>query len=150
MTESEKTFQKALKKTADILARRNYSEKELRQKLSLLFTADVVDTVVHKAIEKHWLLPAEELAEAATATWTRGLKSAGYIAEHLAQRGLPAPEISEEDEVEKMKTLLKKKFKNWEDLQTQLSFEERTKAYRFLSSRGFSESLIRKVIHEEP
>ena len=149
MEDAKKRYLKALNKAADLLARRNHSEKELRDKLIKFFEEDLIDQVVAEAVERRWLLPPEELAESAARSWSRSLKSARYIQEQLKKRGLPHVEWHEEEELEKMRALLKKKFRFDEDDLLQLDYETRTKAYRFLKYRGFTDGLIRKVIHEQ-
>lgn len=149
MDESEKLFQRALNKAADILARRNHSEKELRDKMSKFFEPQLIDDVIKEAWERRWLLPPDELAQSAAKSWSRSNKSAGYIREQLKRRGLPAVDIDEEEELQKMKALLEKKFRLTDSENPSLNYEERVKAYRFLKYRGFSDGLIRKVIHEQ-
>lgn len=148
MNEAEKLFQKALNKAADLLARRNHSEKELREKMSRFFEPEIIDQVIEEAWERHWLLPPEELAETAARSWSRSNKSARYIQEQLKKRGLPPVDVDEEEELQKMKTLLEKKFRLSDVDTLNLSYEDRVKAYRYLKYRGFADSLIRKVIHE--
>lgn len=145
----QKIFLKALDKAADLLGRRNHSELELRQKLLKNFEEDVVERVVEEAHQRRWLLPPEELAEMAARAWSRSHKSFGYIQAQLKKRGLPIIEIDEELEIQKMKTLLQKKFRlSFED-HLDLSYEDRVRAFRYLKYRGFSDALIRKVIHEQ-
>ncbi|NCN40024.1 regulatory protein RecX [bacterium] len=149
MAESSKLFSEALKKAADLLARRNHSEKELREKLSSFYDRDLIDQVVSEAQRKQWLLSPKELAEQAAKTWARANKSAKYIEEQLTRRGLAPVGWLEEDEINKIRTLLAKKFKLSEDDIIDLDEKVRVKAYRFLMYRGFSEEIIRKVIHEQ-
>lgn len=149
MNESEKLFQRALNKAADILARRNHSEKELREKMGKFFEPDLIDKVIQEAWERHWLLPPEELAKNAAKSWSRSNKSARYIREQLKKRGLPPVEADEEEELQKMRTLLMKKFRLTDLENLQLDYDERVKAFRYLRYRGFSDGLIRKVIHEQ-
>lgn len=148
MNEAEKLYQKALNKAADLLARRNHSEKELREKMSRFFEPELIDRVIEEAWERHWLLPPEELAENAAKSWSRSNKSARYIREQLKKRGLPPVDVDEDEELQKMRTLLEKKFRLSDPESANLNYEDRVKAYRYLKYRGFADSLIRKVIHE--
>jgi len=149
MAESSKLFTEALKKAADLLARRNHSEKELREKLSSFYDQDLIDQVLSEAQKKNWLLSPKELADQAAKNWARANKSAKYIEEQLERRGLPTVGSLEEDEINKIRTLLAKKFKLSEDDIIDLDEKVRVKVYRFLMYRGFSEEIIRKVIHEQ-
>lgn len=148
MTEQEKLYQKALNKVADLLGRRNHSEKELREKLAKFFEAPLIDEVLDEAQQRNWLLPPEELAQSAAQNWGRSNKSARYIQEQLKKRGLPFVEVDEDEELEKMRRLLEKKFRLASEDAVGLSYDDKVKAYRFLKYRGFSDSMIRKVIHE--
>lgn len=149
-TESaENLHRRALNKTADILARRDHSEKELREKLSRFFPPDLIETVVSEARERRWLAPPEELARSAARSWGRTQKSAQYIREQLKKRGLPEVAFDAEDELAKMKTLLRRKFRFTDPETMNLNDEDRLKARRLLKSRGFTDDLIRKVIQDE-
>jgi len=132
-----------------LLARRNHSEKELREKLSSFYDQDLIDQVLSEAQKKNWLLSPKELADQAAKNWARANKSAKYIEEQLERRGLPTVGSLEEDEINKIRTLLAKKFKLSEDDIIDLDEKVRVKVYRFLMYRGFSEEIIRKVIHEQ-
>jgi regulatory protein len=150
MDDAEKNFQKALNKAAALLARRNHSEKELREKLLKFYDADLTQRVLQEAWERKWLLPPEELSVLAAKAWTRAHKSARYIQEQLKKRGLPLPVLDEEEELQKMKDLLIKKFRagpGSDSPSFDWDYEQRVKAFRYLKYRGFAERLIRQVIH---
>ncbi len=149
MTDQDQLYEKALKKVADLLARRNHSEKELLLKLVPTFDESIAEKAIETAKEKKWILPPQELAEMAAKSWQRSHKSAEYIAEQLRRKGLPQVEIDPENEIQKIKDLLQKKFRLAIADDTRLTFDQHRKAYQYLANRGFSDDLIRKVIHEQ-
>ena len=86
-TESaENLHRRALNKTADILARRDHSEKELREKLSRFFPPDLIETVVSEARERRWLAPPEELARSAARSTRNATHTICWSAEAWACR----------------------------------------------------------------
>lgn len=141
----EKTADLALKKAMDFLARRDHSEREIRQKLAKKFEPEDVDNVVEILKKRNWLPNDEEqalaLAEKVAGTLHRKKKGLNYINGYLRQKGLPPVVKDEELELEKARALVKTKFRKLEDV--------KDKAGRFLLARGFDSSTVRKVIFEK-
>ena len=52
--------QKALNKLAFYLKRRNYSKKEIEQKLTSLFVPEVIEWALKEAEKKAWFLSPQE------------------------------------------------------------------------------------------
>ncbi len=130
----------------DYLAFRDHSEKELRSKLARDYSQEDIDAAISYVISHGWLKPPEELAEKVAGQLDRKLKSHLYISQYLRQKGLPDVPKDAENEKEKAGTLLMGKFSP-EELG---DFESKQRAGRWLASRGFDSSTIRRVLYEEP
>ena len=123
----------------DYLARRDHSEKELREKLGKNFTSEEVENAIRECKENHWMSPPEELAERVALSMNRKLKSYNYIKNFLSKKGLPAVPFKSAIEKEKALALIAK-----------LGAEDREyeALFRLLKNRGFDKDTIKKVIHE--
>ena len=138
----------------NILARREHTEKEVRQKLRNKFPAEEVDRAVRYAKEHNWLpnsdVALQELAERTARMLQRKGKGAIYIKEYLKENGLSPVKIDSQQELEQAKTLVKNKFGlgDFEDNEV-IDQTLKTKVGRFLIARGFNLSTVRKVIYEE-
>jgi SOS response regulatory protein OraA/RecX len=137
-------FNRALDSVARLLAMRDHSVFELKQKLGRRFEEDLVNMVLEEAESRRWLIPEEDVARRLSESLSRRGKSAGYIQAQLRKRRLPEQEVNHEDELEKARSLLVKKFGA-----EKLSYEDRAKAYRYLKYRGFADQWIRKAINNE-
>ncbi|MBX3021046.1 MAG: regulatory protein RecX [Bdellovibrionales bacterium] len=128
------------------LAMRDHSRHELHSKLSRLYNPEIVEKALNEAAENGWIPPEEELAQRATAAYRHSLKSRRYIEGQLRKKGLPVPPRDDEAEVTAIRTLVERKFGS----PSELTFEERTKVYRFLKYRGFDDRGIKQVLNEKP
>jgi SOS response regulatory protein OraA/RecX len=135
-------YQQALDALTRLLAGRDYSRQELREKLGRQFDSELVEKVLLSADDGGWLPAENEVAEKAKAILAAKLKSRRYIDAQLAKRGLPAQAWDEDEELAKIRRLVEKKFGSGS-----LSYEEKAKAYRFLRYRGFDDGGIRKVLN---
>lgn len=135
----------AINKLMDYLARRDHSEKELREKLSKNFSPDEVERAIRHAYEHNWMSPPEELAERVKLSLHRKKKGQIYINRYLQEKGLPQVSRDHEVELEKAREVLEMKFGKTGNF----SFEERKKAYKYLSYRGFEHDVIKKVTYEK-
>ncbi len=142
--ETKAEYLKALEALTRYLAVRDHSPWELKCKLERRFDEQTVNRVLTEARENGWLAPDETLAENLAESLKRKNKSRRYIVEQLRRRRLPVIALSSEGEIEKIRTLLNKKFGG-----TSLNFEDKTKAIRFLKYRGFEDRAIRQVLNEE-
>jgi regulatory protein len=134
---------KAIESIGRYLAARDHSELELKNKLSRRYSEEIVDQALRIAVERNWLVEPARLAERVAEELSRKRKSSRYIQDQLRRRGLPAVERDSELELEKIRRLMSGKF------DSNLSYEDKVKAYRFLKYRGFENALIRKVLHEK-
>ena len=124
------------------IARRDFSETELTTKLSQWYEDAAVKTAIQKAKDYNLIKSNEELAARWAESLNRRGKGALYIQQSLKKRGLPAVAANQDTEVEKCGDWIKKK---WGD-KSQLTYEERSKIYRYLTSRGFQLDTIKKAI----
>jgi SOS response regulatory protein OraA/RecX len=138
-------FNKALAAVTWYLGKRDHSEKELRDKMKRRHTPEVIDQAIAEAKRRKWLKPPAELAEILTRQLAQKRRSHRYIAGYLRKHGLPVTEKDAETEEDKCRRLLETKFRKTANF----SFEEKTKAYRFLRYRGFDDATIRRVIYEK-
>ncbi len=127
----------------DFLARRNHSEKELRQKLLRKHEESEVERALEYCREHNWLAKPEVLSEQTMNALHRRKKGFLFIQRYLRQKGLPVPPRDLEIEEEKARILLNRKYPSLED------FAVRQKAQTFLKSRGFDDSTIRTVMRKK-
>ena len=126
-----------------LLAKRDYSEKELRERLERndKYLQETVEQVIEDAWKNNWLLPPEELAQRVARRLHEKLKGHMYISHYLRQKGLPEVDFDEELEAEKAAEIIARKYNN----QTE-DFKDQVKIKRFLASRGFFGSTIQQVL----
>jgi regulatory protein len=141
VAEVKAEFNRALDSVARFLAMRDHSQHELKTKLKRRFEEPLVEAVVAEAEARGWLIPEERIAENLVAALERRGKSFAYIQLQLRKRRLPVPAMNSENEIEKARQLLVKKFG-----EEKLSYEDKAKAFRFLKYRGFPDSAIRKAM----
>lgn len=138
------TLQSAKNKVLEYLARRDHSEKELREKLGRKFSTEEIDEAIESARKSNLLVDPSVLAKRVAEQMARKKKSHTYIQKFLAKKGLPAVEREQTNEIEKARELILLKFKKTGPF----SFEEKPKVQRYLMYRGFDQDTIRRVIHE--
>ena len=143
---TSKTPTTAQKAVMDMISRREYSEAELKQKLELKnFSTDEIDQAIRAAKERKWLGQPEEMAQSLADQLHKKNKGIEFINNTLSEKGLPSVSRDENLELEKALSLVKNKYAKLNSL----SREEKIKAMRFLTSRGFDSSTIKKVFHDE-
>ncbi|MFN8846735.1 MAG: regulatory protein RecX [Bdellovibrionales bacterium] len=132
----------------DLLSRRNHSERELRRKLKEKdFSTEDIQAALDKAHELKWLETPDNLSVQFADQLHRKNKGIHFINSTLAEKGLPPIERDEALELDKARKLVKTKYSDF----SRYSRSELAKVGRFLASRGFDLSIVRKVIfnHEE-
>ena len=142
MPEDSMPFKKAVKKIADYLSRRSYSEAELRLKLSKTFSLELVEKALQQARQNHWLKDAQELSKEVAENLHKKNKSWSYIKNYLFKKDLPLPPYDREKELVKAESLLTKK----EGSLKNLSLEKKRKLQLFLAYRGFEENIVRELL----
>lgn len=139
----------------EMLARREHSEKELREKLqNYEFSAADIETALAFGKNKGWIPDtpeaAQDLADRTAESLRRKGKGIHYINEILRLKGLPLQRAVEEDELEKAFGLVKTKYSKLHSKTAEMPQEEREKSEakvaRFLASRGYEMDIIRKVL----
>ncbi len=138
--------QSILNNIADYLARRDHSVKEIEEKLAQkqIYDPEEIKEAIQQAIDQKWFLPEDELAENVARSLSLKSKSHYFITNYLKEKGLPVVEFSEDNESTAIRRCLIKKFKNHQNL----SFEDKQKAMRLLSSRGFHKETCYKILDQ--
>ncbi len=151
-------FAKRPKRTArnammDLLARRDHSEKELRKKLKDKFLPEEIDKAISFAKDRSWIPDSDDdkmkLAEKTAGYLHRRGKGIRYINQQLQEKGLPRIKADSDLEYEKALQLVKNKFTKLKAADREAKNKQQAKIGRFLASRGFDMSIVRKVIYEE-
>ena len=116
----------AKRKIMDLVAHRDHSEKELRQKLSLLCEEEIVVQAMAWAKEQNWLAVPEVLKEKFAEQLERRGKGIHHINQKLQQLGLEPIKPDPEQELEKAKKLALTKWslEDFQDLDHLFLFAE--------------------------
>ena len=130
----------------DLLARRDHSELELRQKLrEREFSDESIEAALQYAKDFGWLLEPTILAEKFSQSLHKKKRGIQKINQVLRRKGLPSVKMVEETELQKALEHLQHKI----HFETAMEFEQKqklkAKAYRLLQNRGFTPSLISKA-----
>jgi len=140
----------ARNKMMDYIARRDHSEKELRQKLRKNYTAEEIEIAITYGKEQSWIpnseISIQALAEKTAEALHRKKKGILFINSYLKEKGLPEVEAHDELELEKAQELVKNKYLPSEPLDWQKKQKLMAKMSRFLMSRGFATPTIKTVI----
>lgn len=138
------TKESILNKIADYLALRDHSVKEIKEKLAQkkIYEPEKIEEAIQKAIDQKWFIPEHELSEKVASSLALKKKSYSFILNYLKEKGLPPVDFAEDVEVKAIQGCLIKKFKNPQNL----DYEDKQKAMRLLSSRGFDQETCYKVI----
>lgn len=143
----------ARNKMMDFLARRDHSEKELRDKLKRDFSAEEIEKAIQYGKDNHWLpndaAGNEKLSLKTADVLHRKKKGAQYINQYLNKKGLPPVKSDPSLELEKAWSLVKNKYSEIEDLSLDEKKKAKAKLGRFLVARGFDLEIVRKVIYEK-
>lgn len=134
-------------KIMEYIARRDHSEKELKNKLRRLkdfrdrkkarYSLEEIDQGIEWARVNKWLKTGEQLAESVARTLHNKKKGIRYINAYLAQKGLPSQKLDEEQELEKAINLIRRKILN-----KTIDSNLKLKLSRFLISRGFPLNIV--------
>lgn len=143
----DKVFRNCLNKLFDILSRRDYSVKELREKLAKKeFDSINIEKAIQWAAERNYIRPAEELSNALSQQLLQRGKGRLYIQQYLKKRGLPAiQEFDKEIELNKALEFARQRAKR----SKLLDRAAREKIGRQLITRGFPLDIVRTIIYEK-
>lgn len=147
----------ARNKMMDLIARRDHSEKELRQKLKLRFTPEEIDKAIDYGKTHGWIPDSEEgqakLSQKNAGFLHRRNKGINYINHQLRKKGLPPVESDSSQELEKALALVKNRYSVEGELSREEKQKLKAKMGRFLISRGFGlatvQQTLRKVIYDK-
>lgn len=143
----------ARNKMMDLLARRDHSEKELRQKLKAKFTPEEIDQAIDYGKQGHWIPDTIETQSILSSKMADALHRKGkgirFINGYLSEKGLPPVASNPEEELEKARALVDNKFSDLENLDRKELAKQKAKIGNFLMSRGFDMEVVRKVIYEK-
>lgn len=138
-----------------LLARRPYHTAELRKKIvqKKKVTIEEAEGVIHKLETYKYLNDKEYLSLFIRDQLNRKPQGLALIKQKLLQKGIPKGQIesalalqsSPELELEQAQKAIRKKLQT---LKAASPLQKKQKIYRFLISRGFSQGLILKILHQ--
>ena len=141
----------AKRKLMDLVARRDHSEKELRKKLGLKTTTEIVEQTIEWAREQNWLAKPEKLKAQFADQLARRGKGIRQINKKLNDLGLGTVKADFEDEYAKAKKLISNKWSSQSFVG--LDFKEaqklKAKIVRYLASRGYQNDIISKILNND-
>ncbi len=142
------TLSDAKKKLMDFIARRDHSEKELRQKLSLRCAAEVVEKTLAWAQAQKWLTPPEKLKTQFAAQLARRGKGILKINQKLKELGLETVKSEQSAELEKAKKLVLAKWStaDFKGLAYKDAQKLKARIMRFLAARGYESNIISLIL----
>lgn len=135
----------------DLLARRDHSEKEIRDKLAEKFSALEIEAAIEYARENRWLPEPKVMSDRYAGAMHRRNKGIRSINRKLKEKGLPAAVADGELELEKALRLAETKLYGRGPAEDgkPLDRAAREKIGRFLLARGFEPAIVRKVVYEK-
>lgn len=144
---TDQVFRNCLNKLFDLLSRRDYSVKELRQKLSQkAFDSVTIEKALDWATERRYISPPDELSQMLAQQLLQRGKGRHYIGQYLKKRGLPVvDQIDKDAELHKALEFAHQKAKKM----SELNRAAREKIGRQLITRGFPLDIVRTVIYEK-
>ena len=138
-------------KIMEYIAKRDHSEKELKNKLRRLkdfqdrkkprYSVEEIELGIEWARDNKWLKPGDQLAVSVAQTLHGKKKGIRYINAYLAKKGLPSQPMDEDQELEKAIKLIRRKIIN-----KTMDSNLKLKLSRFLISRGFPHNIISKAL----
>lgn len=147
--------QTALHCGVGLLARREHSEFELRQKLSVReFDVEDIDQAIERLLEKDYLSDERFAQSTCRYRVSRGY-GWRYIANELKQKGICSTIIQqlqkncEIDWYLQAELAYNKRFSGFGEKSSQAAQKEKAKRIRFLQYRGFSSNEIFAIMNDE-
>lgn len=126
------------------LGRRDHSETELIKKLLKFHTVEEIEKCILRARDHEMIPEPQTLAKKTAAQLLRKGKGSLYISGYLKKKGLPASKITDDEQVEEATSMVIRRLKP----EPPISREQRVKIQRFLMNRGFTGSVVAKVLSE--
>ena len=136
------TIAQAKYKIMELMATRDHSLIELKKKIKHRCDKDTLDKVLQWAEQQTWFPSDEKIQEQVIRALGKKRKGIKAINLKMKELGLKSVQISVESEIEKALDLLNIKYKKikWLELNSEDFFKNKSKALRFLLSRGFENS----------
>ncbi|MEW6556310.1 MAG: regulatory protein RecX [Elusimicrobiota bacterium] len=147
--EKSTNYQKAQKYAFWLLARRNHSEKEIREKIGRNYDENVVEKVIEK-LKILKLINDEKFAKEWTEYRLRNNKSKNFILRELNRKGIThemAATILNSfsiDETEVAYKIIRNKLPRYKKLEP---LKAKNKIYQFLTRKGFDYDTIEQVVN---
>lgn len=135
MNNSKKAYIKALR----LLSKKNYSEKELKEKLSQ-FNKIVVDEII-KRLKEDGLIDDKNLAEKIVEKFLERKKGLYYIMRELKRRKIPEEIINQIKE----NFDFQREYKIAEELAEKRKEKKGSVLFLFLKGKGFSSDTLNKI-----
>ena len=149
MSEFDHSDPKAVySRLVDLLARREHSQFELKQKLlAKQFSPHVIDAQIAYLVEAG-LQSDERYTEVAVREWMRKGKGPLYIAAQLQQKRIPAQmmyQVFDELQTDWFESALAVRCKRFNDADLK-DLKQKQKCYRYLAQRGFDSEQVQYAI----
>lgn len=144
----ELDFPQVKKRVAHWISKKDYSELELREKLSRYTSEDIIDRAIAWCHQLKLIPPPEVMTENIIVRLNREKKGIQQINHTLTEKGLAAIAEDRDAELEKAIELVGKKMlhsmksQTWKELGFQDKQKTKAKAFRFLATRGFTSEII--------
>ncbi|MDD5687633.1 MAG: regulatory protein RecX [Elusimicrobia bacterium] len=145
--EKSTNYQKALKYAFWLFARRNYSVKEIQDKLGRNYENPVIDKVIEK-LDSMKLIDDDKFAKEWAEYRFRHNKSKNYVLNELIRKGIKRETIQEIfssfaiKEPELAYGAIKNKLQRYRKLE---QLKAKTKIFQFLANKGFPYDVIDEV-----
>ncbi len=149
--EAERLYKRLQRWVMHLLSRKNYSRKELREKLSKRYSAAMVSDVLVWAQDNRWMMDETEIATRTIELLNQKNKGKRYILNYLTKRGLPFVDLDGDNELSKAQALLQAKWpevaETWKELSDYQEKQKlKAKLLRYLVSRGFEMGVAQKSV----
>lgn len=138
-------LKKALTTASQILSKRSYSLKEIREKLLKKYPLDIVEETLEALQKNNWLESEQDLSQKLAEELHQKKKSWAYIKNYFVKKGLPLPAYDECKEKDKISMLVLKRFQT----QSHFTKEQKEQIKKFLAYRGFSLELTLDLFSEK-
>ncbi len=145
------SFTEAKKKLMDLVARREHSEKELREKLTPHFSSEIVDSTILWGYECKYIASAEALQTQLAEQLSKRGKGIKQINQKLQALGLTGIKADAEEELAKARKLALAKWDatDFADLDSAEAHKLKTKVMRFLIGRGYESAVVSSILKND-
>lgn len=145
------TLQQAKKKLMDLVARRDHSLKELRQKLSQHCDRETVEKTLQWAEEQNWLAPPQKLQTQVSEQLARRGQGIRRINQKLKSLGLESIKSTLDEELARAQQLVRNKWtaRDFQNLDFKETQKLKAKIMRFLATRGYESGIIGTILKTE-